>query len=82
MLNLLAKKSTKLKELYFEAPPEANLIKQLFERNNIFKIQYNDNSSHGWYRNIPSDKIEELIVTFDNMNAELVPLHEVGLCKM
>lgn len=79
VLNLLAKKSTKLKQLNFETPPEANLVKQLFERNKIAKVYFKDKSEYGWYRDIPSDKIKELDVTFENNNAELVSLKQVSV---
>lgn len=78
ILKLLARKATKLAEVCLCTPPEASLVRPLFETNNITKLKVDD-PNVGWYRNIPTHGIEEFHVAFDNANADMVSFQGVGI---
>lgn len=62
VLKILAQKATTITEICFDQPPRAPLLKSLFDTNNISKVRFEECDS--FYKNVPTDKIEELDVQF------------------
>lgn len=72
----MAKKSTELTQVFVDEPPEIDLLKTLFENNNITTFVLIDDNT-GWYRNVPTNTVEELFVYFKKATADFVSFEGV-----
>lgn len=78
ILNIFAKRATQLTNVEFESLPEANLVKPIFDRNNIVKVELED-SYFGWYRNISTHHIQNLGIKFKNEDQNMISFEGVGI---
>lgn len=70
ILKLLTKKATKLYDVSFDKPPEADVVRLLFEANNIRQLTITD-PSNDWFRNISTNGIELLELKFNDATTDI-----------
>lgn len=80
MVELLARDAKNLIEIRFDYPPKPALLKLLIKKNNIKKVTFEHcNDKECFFENIPTDKIEELSVLFDEDN--IASFEGVGITR-
>lgn len=78
ILKLLIKKSTEIDRIRFVNPPSATLVKPLFKKNKITKLNLKG-FKFGWYSKIPTHGIEELILKFGPTVEDVVSFEGVSI---
>lgn len=73
---LLAKKSNKITRINFGDTSDFSLLRPLFEKNNITRIEFEDSNNSGWYKDVRTHGIQEMYATFENCRTELVSFQD------
>lgn len=78
ILKLLSEHATGISKVHFQSPPKAELVTSLLKSNEVKELGYHD-EFNGYHQSIPTNKIEELNLHFEDVNQDYKSFEGVGV---